>query len=253
MANKRRKYTPAEELDLTTQVSGHCPICDANLFYEKNGKSYKSYELAHIYPLNPKPEEISLLANEDVLHSDVNHPDNIIPLCTPCHTKFDKPRTVDEYRNLYSLKKGLLIMVNPRKIQSQYHLEEDIKRVIEGLYTGDLPSEPQGLEYNLKDIAAKLDSSISVPTRQKIRHNVVDYFGHIRKEMLELERESPTTSDLIATQVKAFYLKQRTLGLSQQEIFSNIVSWLQNKTNPKTLDAAEIVASYFIQNCEVFE
>ena len=28
------------------------------LFYKKNGKSYKSYDIAHIYPLKPTQAEI---------------------------------------------------------------------------------------------------------------------------------------------------------------------------------------------------
>lgn len=253
MTNQRRKYTPAEELDLTTQVNGHCPICDAKLFYKKKGKSYKAYELAHIYPLNPTPEEVSVLSNEGLLHSDVNHPDNIIPLCKPCHTKYDKPRTVEEYKSLVALKKAILKEAQQRELQSQYPLEVDIKKVIEGLYTDDQPFESEDLEYDPKELATKLDDSMSTPTRRKIRHNVVDYFGYIRSELLELEKASPTISELIATQVKAFYLQQESLGLSQQDIFSNIVAWLQMRTKPETLEAAEIVASYFIQNCEVFE
>lgn len=101
MNNKRKKYSPAEELCLTTQVDGKCPLCGSALFYVKKSNSYKAYELAHIYPLSPTPEEIEELKNEPLLHSDVNHPDNIIPLCLACHGRFDKPRTAKEYREFF--------------------------------------------------------------------------------------------------------------------------------------------------------
>jgi transcription initiation factor IIE alpha subunit len=66
MNSKRRTYTTAEELSLTTQVEGKCPLCGASLFYTKKSRSYKEYELAHIYPLNPKPDEKEELENENL-------------------------------------------------------------------------------------------------------------------------------------------------------------------------------------------
>jgi hypothetical protein len=52
--------------------------------------------------------------------------------------------------------------------------------------------------------------------------------------------------------VKAFYVQQKAMELSQHVIFTNVVNWLVAKTKPKTVEAAEIVASYFVQSCEVF-
>ncbi len=86
-----------------------------------------------------------------------------------------------------------------------------------------------------------------------MKYNVADYYQYIRSKFLEMERLSPAVSDLIATQVKVYYLKQKSLGLPQHEVFSNIVDWLYIKTEPDTLEAAEIVTSFFVQNCEVFE
>ena len=65
--------------------------------------------------------------------------------------------------------------------------------------------------------------------------------------------ENPDSAYLISTQIKSFYLKQKILESSQQKIFNNIVDWIHNKTHPETNDAAEIIASFFVQNCEIFE
>ena len=72
MDSERRAYTQAEEVALTTQVDGHCPLCGDPLFYRKKGRSFKGYELAHIYPLNPSVEEAALLATVERLSTDVN-------------------------------------------------------------------------------------------------------------------------------------------------------------------------------------
>jgi hypothetical protein len=252
MNGNRRKYSPTEELALTTQVNGKCPICGRPLFYTKKSMSQKAYEIAHVYPLNPKQSEIEELINEQKMHEDANHPDNLLPLCRLCHTKFDNPRTVEEYRKL-SEKKREFIRHEQKEIQAVYHIENDIRIVIEGLYASSNAPQSLDLEYDPKSLTDKFDNSMPMPTQQKIRHNVADYYQFIRTKFLEIDRGNPGASDLIYSQVKTYYLKQKSLGLPQQEVFSNIVQWFFVKTEPQTIEAAEIVTSFFIQNCEVFE
>ncbi len=99
---KAKHKSPSENTNIVlfNQVDGICPLCDKQLIYKKSGSKYKKYELAHIYPLNPRPEEIKLLEVQERLSDDVNHEDNLIPLCKSCHGEFDKPRTVSEYQDL---------------------------------------------------------------------------------------------------------------------------------------------------------
>lgn len=253
MNDNRRAYSPTEQLALATQVDGKCPLCGALLFYIKKSKSYKAYELAHIYPLNPKPSEIEELKNETQLHQDVNHPNNLIPLCITCHGKFDKPRTAEEYKELAAKKYALIRRAEQQEIQADYQIENDIRKVIEGLYVDDNTFEVLDLEYDPKSLTDKFDNSMPLPTQQKIKHNVADYYQYIKTKFLEIERESPRASDLIYSQVKTYYLKQTSLGLPQQEVFANMVGWFYARTQPETVEAAEIVTSFFIQNCEVFE
>lgn len=252
MSNERRAYTPAEELALTTQVDGRCPLCTEALFYTKKSRTYKAYELAHIYPLNPTTKELEELRSVARLHSDVNHPDNLIPLCLTCHGKFDKPRTAEEYRHLAARKKQLLRRTEQQEIQATYPLEGDIRRVVLGLHN-HTPVNGTNLEYDPKRLQDKFDDSLPVLTRLKIKHAVTDFYQYVRGEFMEIERESPAASQLISSQVRTYYLKQKSLGLSQHDIFVNVVEWIRARTEPQTIESAEIVASYFVQNCEVFE
>jgi hypothetical protein len=250
----RRSYTAAEELSLTTQVGGFCPLCDANLFSRKRSRDYKAFELAHIYPLNPTPEEVEVLRDVDQLHTQPNDPDNIIPLCTVCHTNYDKPRTREEYDKLAAIKRRAIERARQRALIREYPLEDDIDRIISrlGEVTFDEDSQSE-LSLDPKSVDAKFDDTMPRPTRRKIKHWIVDYYQYIRQEFRMLEQQSPDSSQLIYSQVKTFYLKQKTLGLSQSEIFHNVVQWFRRSTSPETIEAPEIVAAFFIQNCEVFE
>lgn len=253
MDGKRSGFTAAEELAFTTEVEGKCPKCGINLFFVKRGKKLKRYEIAHIYPLNAKPAEVIELKSEQRLGSDLNAFENLIALCVACHTELDKLRTAEEYRDLVAIKKALLQRTEQQEIQRQYHLQEDIRHVIDGLDSIEAPLASPVLNYDPKKVDEKLDESMPFPTKNKIKHNISDYYQYVRMRFEDLERESPNLSELISRQVKTFYLQQKTLGLSQHLIFTNIVNWLLMKTTPKTVEAAEIVASYFVQSCEVFE
>lgn len=252
--NDRRSYSQAQEVSLTTQVGGYCPLCGDPLFYTKRRRDQKGYELAHIYPLNPNLIEAVELQGVVRLHSDVNHPDNIIPLCIACHSKFDKPRTVEEYERLAQIKRTLIEKAAQRALIKQYPIEEAIERIIAGLNEADFGEQNgPGLEFEAKSLGKKFDVSLPGITRRRIKHCVTDYYQQIKRSFGELERQSPTKSELIYSQVRTYYLKQKDLGLPQSEVFPNVVEWLRVTTHSQTPEAAEIVASFFVQNCEVFE
>ena len=252
MSNPRKKYSPAQNIALLSQVRNVCPLCAEPLFYQKGGKSHKQYEIAHIFPLNPTTEEAKLLEYEARLSTDVNDEDNVIPLCEICHGKFDKPRTVEEYRSLFQLKQELIERSGQEAMWKRYAIEEDIGYVIEAIYNDpDLEVETD-IDFSPKKVDEKLDSTISRPTKIKIKNNVREYYMFIRKKFSELDHANGDLSEIISLQIKTYYLKQKNMGLDQQAIFDNIVAWVKIKTKPKTNDAAEILASFFVQNCEVF-
>lgn len=252
MSNLRKKYSDAQNVALLSQVSRICPLCSESLFYKKNSKSFKNYEIAHIYPLNPTPEEKVLLEHEERLSDDVNDENNVIPLCEICHGKFDKPRAVVEYRELFKMKKRLIERSGQEAIWKRYAIEEEIGKIIESIYDDPSLEEKAEIEFAPKEVDEKLDLTISRPTKNKIKNNVREYFIFIRGKFSELDGAELDLSEIISLQIKTYYLKQKNMGLGQQAIFENIVAWIHAKTKPKTSDAAEILASFFIQNCEIF-
>lgn len=252
MSNTREKYSESQNISLVSQVNRVCPLCQEPLFYQKNNKTHKNYELAHIYPLNPTLFEQKLLEKELRLSDNVNDEDNLIPLCKICHGQFDNPRTVEEYRKLFAIKKSLIERSIQENIWQRYVIEEEISKIIEAIYNDHQLEGDAKVDFNPKEIDDKLDETITRPTKRKIKNNVTDYYILIRDNFAELDRVKGDLSETISLQIKTYYLKQKGMGFEQQKIFDNIVMWIHTKTNPKTYDAAEILTSFFVQNCEVF-
>lgn len=227
------------------------PMCCKELMYQKINWQ-KKYQIAHIYPLNPKPEEEELLKNEEKLNADLNHLDNLICLCTECHTKFDKPRTIEGYREMVQIKKNLLLK-NKEKSNWSSELIEEINTILEFLASDDLTlMEGVEIEYEPKTIDTKTDDSIGNLTKKKIKANVEEYYQTIKTKFIEIDGLKPKTTELLSTQIKGYYIKMSQIHTKQNDIFEAIVEWLFKKTNESSREACEIIISYFIQSCEIF-
>ena len=255
MGNTRKTPNANAQQLLFAQVNGICPICADPLVYTKSGASQyqKNYELAHIYPLNPTKEEEQLLADEPRLCDDVNSIDNFIPLCLKCHNKFDNPRTVEEYRNLYALKKQLIDEENAKTLFSQYTIADEIQTIILTLSQVDLGSANEKLELTALQIDQKLRNDFNPVTKRHIIADVTDYYPLIRHLFSEIERDTPGKFDVIAINVRAFYLNLKLTVTTQEEIYNEMAKWLYTKTRQGSLDACRVIVAFFIQNCEVFE
>lgn len=253
MANKRKAYTESQRTILISQVGRVCPLCGEPLYNKKKRNTFNNYEIAHIYPLNPSLEEYLLLANEERLSDDPNDEDNVIPLCLNCHEKFDKLRTVEEYRRLVEIKKQIIAQSTQEQIWVNYHIEDEIQHIIDALYNDPSIEASSSITFDIKTIDEKLDETITSLSHRKIRNNVKEYYLFIKERFASLDQSGECISLTISSQIKTYYLKQKGTGHPQQIIFDNIVNWIYAKTKPKTRDAAEILASFFVQNCEVFE
>ncbi|MBP2838651.1 HNH endonuclease [Pseudomonas putida] len=249
--NKRKSFSPNFNIMLVSEVSAKCPKCRRPLMYEKANTSNKWYELAHIYPLNPTPAELELLKNELRLSEDVDHPDNLIALCLMCHSEFDNPRTVEGYREMVALKQSIMERNRQSKLMDEYVIESEISKIIDALE--HLSDEEVELSYEPKELNSKIDDTMSRLTKNRIKENVSNYFSFVRKKLQLVEAESPDSSTMISYQVKLYYLRQKKQSQNQQIIFKNIVDWIRHRSGSESTEASEIIASFFIQNCEIFE
>lgn len=252
MANKRVGPSNNSNIHLVSQVGNLCPHCGHSLLYEKNKKKYKGYEIAHIYPLNPTKEELRILKGVPKLSPNIDSDDNLIPLCGGCHIKFDRPRTRDEYMKLYQLKKELNMVSAQKELWSQYNLEHDILSIIDSISTQTQAVKVK-LSFRPLKVKQKLNKTMHPLSKITITMNVSLYYPLIKEKLAQIDKEYSGRSDLIAGQIKLFYLLQKGQSKNQQEIFDNIVRWLDAKGGNALPEASSIIASFYIQNCEIFE
>lgn len=245
--NNRKSIAPNEDRSLVAEVGGFCPLCNKSLFLQKNGKRFKNYEIAHIYPCNPTPREKVLLKGCELLSDNSEDEINKLALCVSCHTAIDCERTVEEYEKLVELKKAILEKKSIRSIINEISLQDDIIEIINNLIM-DLPNATTQIKIK----AVKVERKISDPLLcNKIRKNVADYYKFIDNHFKRLNLKD-RLYELILLNFREAFLRISTNEMDEQVIFDNMVNWLSQQSKNLSRTANEIVISYFIQHCEVF-
>lgn len=248
----RKKLGSNDNAILLAEVENMCPKCSKKLMYEKKGNKYKMWEGAHIYPLNPTDAEVKLLKNEERLHADVNHLNNIIALCRDCHKKFDNPRTVEEYRKLFSIKKNIISKNEARAKFADFQIEDEIREIIKLLIDEFNESELRPLEMEALRIDQKADKTLTRITKARIKSDATEYYYYIKEQFAQLDGVYPKSFNAIASQVSAFYNTLSRTESSQEIIYSQLSEWLSRKTGNSNIGACATIISFFVQNCEVF-
>ena len=250
---ERRQFTPNEQLKLYMEVNGFCPKCNAKLTTRKNNKIIKLGELAHIYPLNPTKEH-DILSNEERLSEDVNDVKNIIVLCSTCHKLYDTNPTVEEYRDMISLKKSVLYKTNVEDICSSEYIEKGLKIILQNLtMLSKPPIEDLDENYKHVELKKKFDPTMCLVTQKSIENNILNYYNFVNNNFTSLEKSGEIDFSLVCLQIKMSYTKFYKLSKNQEDIYDNMCNWLAKQTKCSIRACCEIIISYFIQKCEVFK
>jgi hypothetical protein len=255
MANKRVDYTPNEQSILYGETGGACPLCARPIIFKKAASKHpeKGYEIAHIYPLNPTPAQAKALVNY-ATPVDRNALENVICLCPSCHREYDKDFKIEEYLEILGRKKSFLQMAQAKLVTAECHLKEEVKNLLQTII--DLTPEDIAItevELDIATINDKLKTNASPLLKRNIKRDVLDYYVTIRDEIRILEQRDQLTVRVLQNQINTYYLEmQRIIPDNKDLVFTYITQWMSTRTG-KSIDAAKILTSFFVQNCEVFD
>ena len=247
--DNRKKSSPNQEQILFAEANGLCPLCGKSLMQIGRTKNVKQYEIAHIYPCNPTAKDISVLSSVSA-PADTEAMDNKIALCLSCHKVYDDDKTLERYNELRNIKNRFSAENSIRSIIGEYHLESDISDILSKLLiVDDEILSSLSLSITALKIREKVEDEYSL-LRRNIESNVTKYYAIVQKMLKEMGTDK---FDNIAIQIKSFYKKCYSLTQDKNIIFNQISQWIQSKSKNDNKIACEIVASFFVQNCEVFD
>ena len=246
----RKRSSSNEDLRFIIEVNGQCPLCGKSLTEEKNGRTLKKFQIAHIYPYSPTDEQKEILKDLEQLGDNSESFENRIALCRDCHAKQDFHTTATEYIRLVELKKKLLRHSEAMDKLSPECIGEQIEEVLR-LITASSSTSLEELKLDAVCVQEKIKEN--QPLLIKVKGYVVEYFRYVQESFKSLENEGQLRFEVIASKVKTSYLTLKGTGRSQEDIFYELVEWLHNQTQKKHMTACEIIIAFFVQNCEVFD
>jgi hypothetical protein len=250
---RRANVTDTVKMSLLCEVKGFCPLCRCSLMGKKvSGDNIRLFDVAHIYPLNPTPPELTLLKDELRLSSDIDCEENFIPLCKPCHKKYDTKKTVLEYRQLYRIKVEIRKLKELTEQWSMQILHKDIAQVADAIKKMPASKNKANiLSFDALTLEDKKNDTLGVLNEVKVSQYITLFFIPIKQSFLRLEQEERAKSEFIYSQVKSYYFLLLSKGFNQAEIFEQMCEWFMANKAINERAKAEVLVSYFIQNCEV--
>ena len=250
---RRANVNDTVKMSLLCEVQGNCPLCRRALVVKKGKKNVRVFDVAHIYPLNATKHEIKILNGEELLSEDIDCEENFIALCKECHKIYDTQKTVSEYKQLVEIKKA----INKVKVLSEtwdkQTLHADISLVAEKVGSlGETEIKETQLTYEALKLNQKKDSSLGVINEIKISQFILKFFVPIREALRSLEMQEKAKSVFICSQVRSYYILLYMQEFDQSQIFEKNCDWFMINTGISDRSKAEVLVSFFIQNCEVY-
>lgn len=250
---ERVQITDNMDLKHISEVGGYCPLCGKYLLGSKGQKIHKKYQIAHIYPNSPTRHQKQELDGLERLGENCESFENKIALCKDCHGEFDDHTTKAEYQKILGMKKRLLEMSKSQEVLSTGEIEKELLQVIKQLtIVSNSDLEEICLKYKGIKISNKLEAAYFL-LKRKIEFNVCTYYGFIKENMKNYNDSNQLNFELISSEIKTAYLKAATASKDKEMIFNNLVVWLNKKIPDISKNACEIMISFFVQNCEVFD
>lgn len=223
---------PTSDYYLLAECNFKCPICGNNLTENIRNSSIKKYEVIQF----------------DFLDSN----NNKLCLCRDCVDIYDVVLSVDDQQLIKNAKENLVKDNQLNDLTNSAQLEKDILGVIDSLSLLDPASIPVDLTLKATEIKNKIHSDNKMLIYD-INTKVTSFYNTVRNLFSEFEGEGSINFEIIATQVRLYYLQLEEQELDQNQIFERVTQWIITKTGGNSsVIACQIVAAFFVQNCEVF-
>lgn len=251
VASAEPVVTSANDAELFLETGGRCPLCGASIASEGPGKRYR---VVGITPVVAKKDYREKRAYEERVPQmpELGSSRDRIALCLNCAQRYENDQTPDAFATLLARKRELCARNDLIAKIASIDLEENLPALLLRLgRVGDY-KELEELPMEALKVKEKID-----PTEQLLIYKIeslnVRFYNFIRSQGQMLERQGDLDFSSLASQVRYCYLKLRKSGLSQEQIFTGICSWISSKTGSERSVECEVLAAFFVQNCEVFD
>lgn len=211
-------------LVLLTETGGKCQKCGRFLGIKKEGNDVNYAKI------------VRLSETDDII------------LCVNCEREIQNISEEDKLA-LLSDKHDLEILAKARDATSRHVIEKQIDQVLREVDLMDVTSDTQ-----LKMEPYKVENKITEKRlKERVLFDVRRFYEGVNDTLDRLAGENKLNVNKFAKSIKRMYEDASESQISQSAIYNLLVETLFEKTGRKYREACEIIISYFVQRCEVFD
>lgn len=254
MANTVEGKSPTnDEVDYLTEANNHCPLCSNKLIKESKGRKIYDYSVTMIFDDSFDDEIKKELEAVYPAPSPINFYENKIALCVSCMSTYKINPLPKTYKLLYEKKRSIMRNISIAKSLSNLDIEKSLESIITDLGNLNQDKEAGLLPMSPSQLKNKIPEDIIL--KDSVSMWVLKYYNFIEELFSKLEASGATRFKIIANQINiAFETLDSRGDMKQNEIYNALSQWLVDDLgyNNSKLPIANIIVSFFIQNCEVF-
>lgn len=211
-------------LVLLTETGGKCQNCSRVLGVKKEGNDVNYAKIVRL-----------------------SETDEVV-LCVDCEREIQNA-SLEEKIALISEKHDLETLVVAREATSRYTIEKQIEQVLREV---DLMDVTDGTQLKIQPVKVE-KKIVEKRLKERVLFDVRRLYRGVNDALDRLAGENKLNVDKFAKNVKRMYEDANESQLSQSAIYNLLVETLFEKTGRKYREACEIIISYFVQRCEVFD
>lgn len=254
-----------QAMRLLLEVNQECPLHKFHAkkvplletYHDNNINKFRAkpkFTIINIYPSGLKPNESIKFDAIQKKPSRPNDDSNKLCICCKCASRYILKPNPEDYEYLINVKRNIVSSSIIEETANQVTLEDDINEILNGLVNVRLSEDAiEELRMRPLTLANKIyDENIDL--KKHLTDNL-PYYHYIRKLLQSLD-DKQSIFETIATEVSLCFKKISRINSDQTNIYVGIINWILEKSGKdmnKFRPAADKIASFFVQNCEVFD
>ena len=221
-------------LSLLQECNSLCPLpeCSKPLYIKKHEEKQPYFQIIQINPQKPYDRLSNLLA-----------------VCPECAAKLNMQKTEQDVLKLAEIKQRMQKNEEVLEIASEEKIEQDITSLIEKITNAE-SSELSELNYSPVELKKKFLPS-EHQLEDEIKPRVVKYFNFINELLKQKVEKEIFNETKFRKSIKHIYENLESEKIEKTQIFEAISERFYNMSKTSRI-ACQILASYFVQSCEIF-
>lgn len=211
-----------------------CPLleCSKPLYVKKDDEKQPYFQIIQINP-----------------QKSYDRLSNLLAVCPKCAAKFNMQKTEHDILRLAEIKRRMQEKENISELASEEKIEQDITTLIEKITNAE-SSELSELNYSPVELKKKFLPS-EHQLEDEIKPRVVKYFNFINELLKQKVEKENFNETKFRRSIKRIYENLESEKIKKTQIFEAISERFYNMSKTSHI-ACQILASYFVQSCEIF-